>query len=170
MFLYSYIPFMIMITSTILIVYRLFVMTRRKKASTLTTLDKSTSITDLVVFKKGTTSKSPDTRPQKRTHQQKKLQLNDEVITKTRRKRNQTYWVLMMLNLAFFIFVTPLVAFNTKGFWGSEEIRDICYVLSYMNNCVYFFFYIITCESFREVLLAEIKKTFVSLSWKIIIA
>ncbi len=145
--------------STVVIVYKLFVMTKFKKPRSLSTQNRSTSERDLVAFKNKTSSKNQIIIIKSKTILTgERASVIKNLRCQTRRKRNQTYWILIALNFSFFILVTPLVSFNSIGFWGSDKIREICYVLSYMNNCIHFFFYIITCESYREVFIEMMKK------------
>ena len=78
---------------------------------------------------------------------------------KRRTKRNnQVYKLLITLNVTFFILVTPLVFCNSLRLLDSldENIFQLVYLLAYLNHCFNFIFYGFTSEQFRKIFLKKI--------------
>lgn len=163
MFLYSYIPFMIMVFSTVLIVKRLLAITsqlqKNSKKGSLT--GKATSNT---LERQFNLSKSDNT--QNLTDIQmslmdqsnnKQTQVNfkpdkNSLLEKRLRSYNQIYRLLLALNMMFLVLVSPLVLCNYFRLLGVKEIREMVYLLAYLNHCLNSFIYGMSCETYRNIL------------------
>ena len=150
LFLYSYIPFTVMVTSTIIIIYKLCKANRRLKKRYKTEVKKDEKTE--VFLKKYTIVR--------KAH---RVKVDNKIIfeaAKRRAKRNnQVYKLLLMLNATFFILVTPIVLSNSLKFLDSrnQAILEIVYLLAYLNHCLNFIFYGLTCELFRLVLFKKLR-------------
>lgn len=144
-----------MLSSTTLIIYRLFIQTRPEKF-TITEKNDNTENTKL----------NPSTSDYKATltnitkpgnKLEFKKHRNNQIRTK--QKRNQTYKLLLTLNVIFFVLVTPIVLVNAFEVFSLEMVllRNVAYILAYMNSCVNIVFYILTCETYKNILVKKIK-------------
>ena len=90
-------------------------------------------------------------------------------MAKKRSKKNsQIYKLLLTLNLFFFVLVTPLVLSNSLGLL--KEIQygiklELVYILAYLNHCLNFLFYGLSCEIYRVILFDTFAKCFRWLKW-----
>ena len=78
---------------------------------------------------------------------------------KRRTKRNnQVFKLLIALNVTFFILVTPLVFCNSLRILDTldENIFQLVYLLAYSNHSFNFVFYGFTCEQFRKIFLKKL--------------
>lgn len=163
MFLYSYIPFLIMVFSTVLIVKRLLAITsqiqRYSKKSALVKVGK-TSLNDLKGQINATKSENTDRDIQMAMLDQsnnKQTQVDfkpdkNSLLEKRLRSYNQIYRLLLALNIMFLVLVSPLVLCNYLGLLATEEIRDMVYLLAYLNHCLNSFIYGMSCEKYRTIL------------------
>ena len=145
--LYSYIPFLVMITSTIVIIYKLLIANRNLKKS-------YNSIKTAYLRKNanGLKTLSKDAAENKFVFKAAKRRV---------KRNNQVYRLLISLNTLFFILVTPIVTFNSITFDKKDEvILQFFYVLAYLNHCVNFVFYGLTCELFKKVLVKKFERYF----------
>ena len=85
-------------------------------------------------------------------------------MAKKRSKKNsQIYKLLLTLNLFFFVLVTPLVLSNSLGLLKDSQygIRlELVYILAYLNHCLNFLFYGLSCEIYRVILFDTFTKCF----------
>ena len=127
LFLYSYIPFVIMMVCTVLITYKL-----------------------CKVNKNIGRSKSSDNN-----NKQRSITNQNQLLFKKRAKKtNQIYQLLILINVCFFVLVTPLVLSNSLGILVIENkiILELVYILSYLNHCINFVFYGLSCKIYRTIL------------------
>ncbi|RNA08690.1 FMRFamide receptor-like [Brachionus plicatilis] len=159
LFLYSYIPFTIMIICTVLIIYRLFQI--NKKLNLPSPRPKQTK--SGIYFPKVETKSEKDldevnTGDNKTRYKVIKKSFKIKDIAKKRtKKNNQIYKLLLTLNICFFVFVTPLVLSNTLGLL--DYLRDtrilvfeVVYILAYLNHSMNFLFYLLSCEIYRNII------------------
>ncbi len=134
LFLYSYIPFTVMMTSTIVIIYKLYNANKNLKY-------RSHEDTKEIGRKKTF----------KRKNGTKKSKCIVEAAKRRKQRNSQVYRLLLSLNAMFFVLVTPIVFFNSIKLINrnDETILELVYVLAYLNHCVNFVFYGFTCELFR---------------------
>ena len=166
MFLYSYIPFIIMIFSSSLIVKRLLNITKRLQKHSLLNVEPNS-------FKDernddATQSEKAKLNPNGITQiadlqNNKETQVNfkkDRHLLQTHRLRNynQIYRLLLCLNLVFLILVTPLVLCNSLQILEYYMVRDVCYVLAYLNHSLNSFIYGMSCEAYRNILFGIVRK------------
>jgi hypothetical protein len=226
LFLYSYIPFAIMLVSTIIIIYRLFTISRRLRRRKSTTrggpeaggrlpsnrtvctkklpasemaknsdeLDDSDEVRPnsvnfkleetagveskllggghnssnqlTVITAAGGETSLASPRAKSRTTVSNKSSAvstrNNSDIAKRRTKKNsQVYKLLLTLNVCFFVLVTPLVLSNSLGYLHeSATTTEIFYIFAYLNHCLNFLFYGVSCKVFRTILIDTLKKMF----------
>ena len=77
-----------------------------------------------------------------------------EAAKRRAKRNNQVYKLLITLNATFFILVTPLVFCNSIKLLDTinHTIVELIYLLAYLNHCLNFIFYGLTCEQFRVIL------------------
>jgi len=75
----------------------------------------------------------------------------DEHKKRTKRN-NQIYKLLLSINIAFFVLVTPLVMVNSFKIDENNSFFDLVYILAYSNHCCNFVFYGLSCKLFRKTL------------------
>jgi hypothetical protein len=144
LFLFSYIPFLIMMVSTCLISHHLYKLTRNKNMLSTQSLNLEgiyTKVNSELILNNSINSRSP-------TVSNRVLKSN-KPMAHGKRKCNQTYKLLLTLNLLFFVSVTPLCIFNLMGLLEIEIYRDIGYFLAYQNNCQSWIIYLISCTFYR---------------------
>jgi hypothetical protein len=128
--LYCYIPFLIMMTCTALIIHRLVKLNRAMK-----------------VHSKPIDSCNKDKK--------KMSKLNTEIAKRRARKNKQIYNLLLCLNLLFFVMVTPVVTLNSFGLLNDDSRNEvvviIVYLLAYANHTFNFVFYGFSCKRYREI-------------------
>lgn len=167
LFLYSYIPFTIMIICTILIICRLFQINKQLNLPS----PKSKENKNGIYFPKNETKnvKEEDeiNKGDNKTRYKliKKSPNIKDIAKKRSKKNNQIYKLLLTLNICFFVFVTPLVLSNTLGlldFLRDTQILtfEIVYILSYLNHSINFLFYLLSCEMYRSIVFEFFKKFF----------
>lgn len=153
LFLYSYIPFMIMISSTIVIIIKLCQANnnlKKTRRSSLNITQREIEMSELNSLDDHENAQRTGDSIRSKRVKPKRLVRTE---TKRRNHRNlQVYKLLVSLNIAFFIMVTPLVLSNSLK---SPEIEnyalfDLVYILAYLNHCLNFVFYSITCELYRK--------------------
>ena len=152
LFLYSYIPFTVMICCTILIIYRLFKINENLKTKNEILRQNSTvGVTSCIVDTTGCSSFAADTR---------KSTSRSSLAKKTSRKNRQIYKLLLTLNIFFFVLVTPLVLANSLNLIKENNhlFRDFVYTLAYLNHSLHFLFYGFSCEIYRTILIDIFKK------------
>jgi hypothetical protein len=134
LFLYSYVPFTVMITSTLIIIYKLFKSNRNYK-------NKFTEVDIELTNDLKCKNKPSFLEAERRT-----------------KRNNQVYKLLITLNVTFFILVTPLVFCNSLRLLDAldENIFQFVYLLAYSNHCFNFIFYGFTSEQFRKIFLKKI--------------
>lgn len=149
LFLYSYIPFVIMIVCTVLIIYRLFKINRKlkvnlKKRNPVVKLNDSGDIN--LMLTQSTECRSMATP---------KPSLAAEAFRKSSRKNSQIYKTLLTLNIFFFVLVTPLVLANSLDLLNESNqiFRDFVYILAYLNHTLNFVFYGFSCKIYRTILI-----------------
>jgi hypothetical protein len=127
LFLYSYIPFVIMMVCTVLITYKLYKVNKNIGRSKMSNNNQQ--------------------------HQSISNQ-NQTFIKKRAKKTNQIYKLLILINVCFFVLVTPLVLSNSLGILVIENkiILELVYILSYSNHCINFVFYGLSCKIYRTIL------------------
>lgn len=166
MFVYSYIPFGIVLTSTILIMYRIFVHTNQTGTNSkyMEVQVKIRNPNEVASDNLHSSSNTKSNRTTVRTETAQPVTENaislvprenrQEMapVRRIKQKRNQTYQLLILLNIVFFILVGPLAFTNVVEFWHNEYVQHFVYILAYMNNCVNIFFYYLTCECYRNIL------------------
>jgi hypothetical protein len=128
LFLYSYIPFVIMMVCTVLITYKLCKVNKnigRSKSTTSINQNKQQSVSN-----------------------------QNQLFKKRAKKTNQIYQLLILINVCFFVLVTPLVLSNSLGILMIENkiILELVYILSYLNHCINFVFYGLSCKMYRTIL------------------
>ncbi|CAF1042651.1 unnamed protein product [Brachionus calyciflorus] len=176
LFLYSYIPFTIMVICTILIIYRLFQLNKRLKLSSTRQCKEIPVLkNDEALFQKldeskcdlKTESNSKECHNNKATQykQIKKSSKVNDLAKKRTKKNNQIYKLLLTLNIFFFVLVTPLVLSNSLGFLDyiketHQSIFEIVYILAYLNHSMNFLFYVLSCEIYRSILIDLFKQYF----------
>lgn len=154
LFLYSYIPFIVMISSTIVIMRKLCKANNSLNKTKQTSINKDIELSDM-----NSLDDCLDESIQKKGLP--KCQKAFEKESKKRSNRNnQIYRLLIALNVAFFVMVTPLVLCNSLKIVEIENHNffDIVYILAYLNHCLNFIFYGMTCELYRNALKALIFK------------
>ena len=141
LFLYSFLPFLIMTSSTIVIIYKLCSANRNLKKRY-----QSNEITNKIE-KKNKVSKETI---------RKNIAFKD--AKKRSKRNNQVYRLLLSLNILFFIFVTPIVLCNHLKLLdlNHRNILESVYVLAYLNHCINFILYGLTCKLFRSVLIQKL--------------
>lgn len=144
-----------MLTSTILIIYRLFIQTRPEK---FTLSEKNDNAENAKLNQSTSDYKSTTSNGKINSKIEFKKHRGNQIRTK--QKRNQTYKLLLTLNVIFFVLVTPIVLVNAFEVFSSEMVRNIAYILAYMNSCVNIIFYILTCETYKNILFKKIKNIF----------
>lgn len=167
LFLYSYIPFTIMIICTILIIYRLFQINKKLNLPSPQAKEKK----DTIYFSKSEVKSEKitdelNTEDNKTRYKLIKKSFKIKDIAKKRtKKNNQIYKLLLTLNICFFVFVTPLVLSNTLGLL--DYLRDtqilifeIVYILAYLNHSINFLFYLLSCEIYRNIIFEFFKRLF----------
>jgi hypothetical protein len=82
-----------------------------------------------------------------------------EAAKRRSQRNNQVYRLLLSLNVLFFILVTPIVFCNSIKLLDKhdEAIIELVYVLAYLNHCINFVLYGLTCELFRIILIEKFK-------------
>lgn len=189
-FLYSYIPFGIMIVSTILIIYRLFTINKKLHSRTTTT---ETTLGVCSPHEAANNNESSPMRPRSITRNKlseatneslselikspinNRLSIADRLrrgggvssrqsdVAKRRSKKNsQIYKLLLTLNIFFFVLVTPLVVSNSLG-WLKEQTNvttQLVYIFAYLNHCLNFVFYGFSCKMYRSIMYDLIKSKF----------
>jgi len=149
MFLYSYIPFLIMITSSFLISIKLY---KNSK--------------NFIKNKRDTKKIHKDIEMQPICHtievstENTRKHILEKQIKRRTRRNNQVYKLLILLNITFFILVTPVVLFNSFDLLNSSNgfILEIIYIFAYMNHCFNFLFYCFSCELYKLVLKSKYQK------------
>nr|QVK45803.1 G protein-coupled receptor [Proales similis] len=179
LFLYSYIPFSIMIVCTVLIIYRLCSLSRRldlresatKPSQSGTTLtDKSNQSTTKATL---SAISSQTKRPEKRNllavesnleapsqvsvgsaRNLSPLSSSNNLARRLAKRNRQIYQLLITLNVFFFILVTPLVLTNSLGLLTSTDapLFDMVYIAAYLNHSLNFLFYGFSCKIYRNIL------------------
>ena len=88
--------------------------------------------------------------------------LTDKNNKRRTKKNNQIYKLLLTLNIFFFVLVSPLVTANTLGYLNqdNELIGQICYMLAYLNHCLNFVFYGMSCGVYRQILIEKFTRMF----------
>jgi len=87
-------------------------------------------------------------------NQQQSISNQNQVFKKRAKKTNQIYQLLILINVCFFVLVTPLVLSNSLGILMIENkiILELVYILSYLNHCINFVFYGLSCKMYRTIL------------------
>ncbi len=157
MFLYAYIPFIIMLFSTVLIVKRLLQISsqlHKPKAIDSPTIEQ----TNLCEIQ---TNCNVDTIARTVTNCDQKINKQTQVNFKPDRsaiadKRlmsyNQIYRLLLGLNIMFLVLVSPLVLCNYFHQLGNKFIRETVYLLAYLNHCLNSFVYGMSSQNYRIIL------------------
>ena len=175
LFLYSYIPFTVMIVCTALIIYRLYKITKNLKSKTKTKATdhfKQKEANDPLISNNSPSSINPNngliTTPS--TIDIKNVKLlkgttqcaHSEQAKKTVRKNGQIYKLLLTVNIFFFALVTPLVLANSLDLLGESNhiFRDLVYTLAYLNHALNFLFYGFSCKIYRMILIDFVKSFF----------
>jgi len=81
-----------------------------------------------------------------------KQEKNNE-LSRRLRNYNQIYYLLLTMNFTFFVLLSPLVLIATANpglLNKNETIRDIIYILAYLNHCLNSFAYSMNCEIYRK--------------------
>jgi hypothetical protein len=171
LFVYSYIPFLIMIICTIIIIYH-FVKIKRKLKKHFV---KGTKLTNRRPKKTNTNNNNNNNANESdigdrrfrmtsflvsvSNFKNKKRQKN-EMIQRVTRRNNQTFKLLLSINIIFFILVTPIVTCNSLGLLTEQSTSsttlEIVYILAYLNHCLNFFLYGMSCKTFRDALVKSI--------------
>ena len=163
LFLYSYIPFTVMICCTILIIYRLFKINQNLKSNGPVSTTKNDSLRQnstigmaSCIDATGCSSFAADARNRRKSASRSSL------AKKTSRKNRQIYKLLLTLNIFFFVLVTPLVLANSLNLIKESNhlFRDFVYTLAYLNHSLHFLFYGFSCEIYRTILIDFLKKNF----------
>ena len=152
LFLYSCLPFTVMMTSTTIIIYKLCSANKNLKQRYKLT-EETTNVL----------------KTQNEAKILKEKVENRYVIKAAQRRakrNNQVYKLLLSLNILFFILVTPIVLCNYFKLLNRkyEIILELVYVLAYLNHCINFVLYGLTCELFRTTLTEKFKSCFRSSS------
>lgn len=167
LFLYSYIPFTIMIICTILIICRLFQINKQLNLPSPRLRENKNGIYFPKNDAKNEMEKDETNKGDNKTRYKliKKPANIKDIAKKRTKKNNQIYKLLLTLNICFFVFVTPLVLSNTLGLLN--YLRDthilafeIVYILSYLNHSINFLFYLMSCEMYRTIVFEYFKKLF----------
>lgn len=74
-------------------------------------------------------------------------------------KAKHVYRVLLMLNLSFSLFVTPVVILNAFGKFGDHLISGVVHLIAYLNHSLNFIFYFSSCEQYRKTILKLFDKS-----------
>ncbi len=141
--LFSFLPFLIMTSSTIVIIYKLCNANKSLKKRC-----KSNEITNKCIDEENTKAS--------------KESIRNNLVLKEAKKRskrnNQVYRLLLSLNILFFIFVTPIVLCNHLKLLDLNHriILESVYVLAYLNHCINFILYGLTCKLFKNILIEKI--------------
>jgi len=141
--LYSFLPFLIMTSSTIVIIYKLCNENKNLKKRC-----KSNEITNKCIDEENTKAS--------------KESIRNNLVLKEAKKRskrnNQVYRLLLSLNILFFIFVTPIVLCNHLKLLDLNHriILESVYVLAYLNHCINFILYGLSCKLFKNILIEKI--------------
>jgi hypothetical protein len=144
LFLYSYIPFTVMMTSTIIIILKLFKannnLKRKFETKSLLNADQKKEIR----------------RIEERNKNDNKIIF--EAAKRRIKRNNQVYKLLITLNVTFFILVTPLVFCNSIKLLDTinQTLVEVIYLLAYLNHCLNFIFFGLTCEQFRIILFKKL--------------
>jgi len=163
LFLYSYIPFFVMIGCTIIIIYRLFKINKNLKTTQSSSMkrDESTRKSSAnglssCIDHAGCSSFKSE------SHRRRKSASRSILAKKTSRKNRQIYKLLLTLNIFFFVLVTPLVLANSLNLIKENNhlFRDFVYMLAYLNHSLHFVFYGFSCEIYRTILIDILKKRF----------
>ena len=163
MVLYSYMPFLIMVTSTCIIISKLFKANKNlndKSRSYYQNYEKSKSINLQSVNENSEINVNADELSV--GFKQKRNELIYEEMKRRTKRNNQVYKLLISLNVLFFILVTPLVLCNSLKVLKIENefILEFVYILAYLNHCLNFVFYSLSCEMYRVILLTYFRKIF----------
>ena len=163
MFLYSYIPFSIMSVSSGLIAYKLFYLTKNQNQKAEAVAVASPLLPPAFgadKFKHLTSSSNQTLRPLTITSTNSRQPKTEKSALvnqpNTHAKRNQTYKLLLILNILFFMLVTPLVVANAMGLLENELCREVVYFLAYLNNCHNILFYFLSSHVYRDILVAKL--------------
>jgi hypothetical protein len=138
LFMYSYIPFILMISSTIAIMFKLY-QTNQKLKDKNKNKENSKEFTEM------------DSIVNDNRYRERLKSAYDEHKKRTRRN-NQIYKLLLSINIAFFVLVTPLVMVNSFKIDENNSFFDLVYILAYSNHCCNFVFYGLSCKLFRKIL------------------
>jgi hypothetical protein len=82
----------------------------------------------------------------------KSAKLKDTQMKKRSRKTNQIYQLLIIINVCFFVMVTPLVLSNSLGILMENKIlMELVYIMAYSNHSFNFIFYGFSCKMYRVI-------------------
>jgi hypothetical protein len=190
LFLYSYVPFTVMIVCTVLIIYRLYKITKNLKGTTKKSSEttKHKDLSDPLLWKRNKKSfdnsnlltiptvqtqisnetnsiiidKNKSNNNSKANSKGSTPKAYTEQFKKTARKNSQIYKLLLTVNLFFFVLVTPLVLSNSLDILGESDhiFRDLVYTLAYLNHALNFIFYGFSCKIYRMILIDFFKGLF----------
>ena len=136
--------------ATILITYKLCKVNnsfKQSKKSTMTAIEQDN--------KHIQQENVPLTSNSKNKPVQSELSKNQKQLGKKRAKKaNQIYKLLIIINVCFFVLVNPLVLSNSLGILGNENkmLLELVYILAYLNHCINFIFYGLSCKVYRTIL------------------
>ena len=149
LFLYSCLPFTVMMTSTTIIIYKLCSANKNLKQRYKPTETQSDMENNIKPSKERVENRYVIKAAQKRA-----------------KRNNQVYKLLLSLNSIFFLLITPIVLCNYFKLLNRkyEMILELVYVLAYLNHCINFVLYGLTCELFRTTLTEKFKSCFRSSS------
>jgi len=162
MLLYSCLPFLIMIFSSGLIIKRLLTITkkRRKTKSDIRQTKKELDEINLVNIETVATTKENNDllKTELNVENSKQIQCSlkqekNNELSRRLRNYNQIYYLLLTMNFTFFVLLSPLVLIATANpglLNKNETIRDIIYILAYLNHCLNSFAYSMNCEIYRK--------------------
>jgi hypothetical protein len=148
--LYSYIPFIIMVTSTTIIIQKLVSANRNfiiKKKNNLKPKFEIIELTDM----NESVQMNNELEPKDKKKEKKRL---SKQFKKRKKRNNQVYKLLIFLNTTFFLLVTPVVLCNSLKIlkFENEFVLEFVYILAYLNHCINFICYTYSCEMFRKIL------------------
>ncbi len=164
MFLYSYIPFIIMMFSTVLIVKRLFKITSKLRYSKKMSCENinlekrdSCDVQNNSVIETLKSDAICDQKNNKQTQVNFKRDKNS-ILEKRLQSYNQIYRLLLSLNIMFLVLVSPLVLCNYFHLLNNKVIRETVYLLAYLNHCLNSFIYGMSSENYRIILFGIFNK------------